>query len=291
MEETARRLPATFASRWLLRVRIVHPFPTVLNALACFSLAIVASASRPDWVLALRMAATMLLIQSAIGASNDYCDRDLDALSKPGKPIVAGVVSPRAALVVAGAAAGLAAALAATLGPRSWLLAMAGLGLGLLYNVRLKRTVLSALPYLVALPLLPVWVWATVGAGASGIVWLLPLGALAGLALHLTNALADFDGDRVGGASGLAQRLGQWRALLIAWASMALALVLMAVLAPLATARPSRVLAGAGAGLVLLLAAMAISAARSSPSALRIAFGLLGVATAVCGLAWLASGA
>jgi geranylgeranylglycerol-phosphate geranylgeranyltransferase len=43
----------------------------------------------------------MLGGQLAIGALNEYCDRDADAIAKPWKPIPAGDVSPRAALGIA----------------------------------------------------------------------------------------------------------------------------------------------------------------------------------------------
>ena len=52
------------------------------------------------------------LVNAGIGALNDYCDRDLDAQSKPSKPLVQGLVQPWQALVVGVAA--LATGLAAT---------------------------------------------------------------------------------------------------------------------------------------------------------------------------------
>ena len=141
------------------------------------------------------MLLVMLCAQSAIGVTNDYCDRDLDAASKPWKPIVAGVVRPRDALILAGLLIVAAAALAATLGLGSFGLAMLGMGCGLAYDVRLKRTIWSALPFMVAIPVLPAWVWLTLGAWEAVLWWLLPLGALIGLALHLANTLPDIDAD------------------------------------------------------------------------------------------------
>ena len=38
-------------------------------------------------------------MQISIAMINDYCDRDLDAVSKPEKPIPRGLVSPHEALI------------------------------------------------------------------------------------------------------------------------------------------------------------------------------------------------
>jgi len=40
---------------------------------------------------------------------------------------------------------------------------MAGMACGLAYDLGLKRTRFSVVPYLIALPLLPLWVWTALG--------------------------------------------------------------------------------------------------------------------------------
>jgi 4-hydroxybenzoate polyprenyltransferase len=274
---------------WRLRARIIHPFPTLLNVVAVVALALIASGGRAEPGLVLRMALTMFFIQCAIGATNDYFDRALDARSKPSKPLAAGVMAPRTVLLVAAVCVAAAALLAASLGAASWLVAMLGLGLGLSYNVHFKRTAWSAVPYLLAIPLVPVWVWLTLGAESQGVLWLLPLGVLAGLGLHLMNALTDFEGDTRDGVPGLAQRLGYGRALAVAWGSMGAALLLAATLAPLVVRMPERAAVGGGCGLVLLIAGVIIYRAQPGERALRLNFGLFAVATIVAGAAWLAS--
>jgi 4-hydroxybenzoate polyprenyltransferase len=234
------------------------------------------------------MALTMFFIQGAIGATNDYFDLALDARSSQSKPLVVGVLSPGAALLIAAVCVIAAALLAATLGPAGFLLAMLGLALGLAYNAYLKRTAVSALPYLIAIPLVPVWVWVTIGAESSSIYWLLPLGALAGLGLHLMNALIDFDADRRGGVPGLVQRLGYRLSLIVAWGSPAAAFGLALLLAPAIASRPLWVATGAIAGLGLLLAGVAIYRVRPGPHTLRLNFGILAIATVLAGAAWLA---
>jgi hypothetical protein len=56
----------------MLRVaRLVHPFPSFLNAAATVGLAFAAEDGSPDASIVARMAVAMLLAQFAIGAAND----------------------------------------------------------------------------------------------------------------------------------------------------------------------------------------------------------------------------
>jgi len=269
--------------------RIVHPFPTLLNVAATAELAFVAARGMPDISVLARMLAVMLCAQCAIGVANDYFDRDLDALSKPWKPIVAGLVPVRAAAALAIALAGAAAAFAATLGAGSFLLAMLGMSCGLAYDVRLKRTVLSAIPYMIAIPTLPIWVWLTLGAWQPVLWWLLPLGGLIGLALHLANTLPDIDADVAHGVAGLAHRLGARMSMLLTWASFASALALSAGLVPFIGYEMRFYAPALAIGLAALAASAVAFGARRDEFALRLGFSALSVASAVLAVGWLAA--
>ncbi len=279
-----RGAPAT------LRVlRIVHPFPTLLNVAATAALACVAVRGVPDAGTLAAMLLVMLCAQSAIGVTNDLFDRELDARTKPWKPIAAGLVSPAAALVIAGGLVVVASALAWTLGRGSFGLALLGTASGLAYDARLKRTVFSAVPYIVAIPVLPLWVWMTLGAWHAALLWLLPLGAFIGLALHLANTLPDLDADAEAGVSGLAHRLGARRSMFAAWTSFGAALALSAAIAPLvaydllvygATTSFAALCLGGSVGLYMW---------RPDRSALQFGFGALGVGAAVAAAGWLAA--
>ena len=269
--------------------RIIHPFPTLVNVAAVAGLAFVAARGAPDAPVLLRMLAVMLCAQSAIGVANDYFDRDLDAAAKPWKPIAAGVVSPAVAAALALGFVAVATALAATLGVGGFALAMLGMTCGLAYDARLKRTIFSALPYMIAVPTLPLWVWATLDAWQPVLWWLLPLGALIGLALHLANTLPDIASDADHGVAGLPHRLGARTARLAAWASFGGALTLSAVLAPflhydLRFLAPAILVGGAG-----LAASIGIFAARRDEFALQLGFGVLSMASALLAVGWLAA--
>ena len=74
-----------------------------LHGAAPAALAGTADAGVPPAFDLARLTIAMFCVQAAIGASNDYCDRDLDALTKPFKPIVRGLVRPSTALWLAAA--------------------------------------------------------------------------------------------------------------------------------------------------------------------------------------------
>ena len=284
--------PAPISSR-IARVtralRIVHPFPTLLNVAATAALATVAWRGAPPVGLLLRMLLVMLLAQCAIGVTNDYCDRSLDAATKPWKPIVAGVVRPQTAVLTALLLGTAACAIAATLGAVGFGLAILGLGCGLAYDVGLKRTALSAVTYMIAIPTLPAWVWTGAGAWHAALWWLLPLGALVGLALHLANTLPDIDADATYGVRGLAHRLGARRSMTVGWASFGSALALTGAIAPLVDYDLAWYLPAASIGVLCLVASVGAYAARRDATALQFGFGLLGVGSAIVSVGWLAA--
>ena len=192
-------------------VRLVHPFPSALDAGVTLVLALLAGA--PGGRAAL-LATAMLAIQFSIGAVNDLSDAPADALTGRSKPLVDGRVPARLALGVAAAAAAAGIALSALAGPFAALIAVAGYGIGLAYDLRLKASAWSWLPYAAGIPLLPVFAWV----GATGrlpgpMLALAGLGVLAGADLAIANSLADAERDAASGTATIARALGQGRAL------------------------------------------------------------------------------
>jgi 4-hydroxybenzoate polyprenyltransferase len=275
--------------RVLVIARIIHPFPTLLNVAATAGLALVASGGNPDGGTLARMLVVMLCAQCAIGVTNDLYDRELDAATKPWKPLATGAVSLRAALALALAFIALTAALAATLGSAGFALALLGMACGLAYDARLKRTALSPLPFMIAIPTLPLWVWATLGAWENVLWWLAPLGALIGLSLHLANTLPDLEADQSRGVRGLAHRLGAERSRAGAWGSFAAALALAAVIAPFVDYEARVLLPTLTFAAVCLAASIGVWSVRRDGVALQFGFGALGVGSAVAAVGWLAA--
>lgn len=221
----AARLPPI-----LRAIALIHPFPSLLNALMVAALASLAGGAT---MLAVLLGLGMLCIQASIGAVNDVVDAPVDAVVKPSKPIPAGLVSPSSAALV-GVTAGLVGLGLSLIfgGPVVAGLGLAVLAAGLAYDLALKRTPYAGLCYAVAFMAVPVYGWW----GAAGSLpprpeLLLPIAALAGPTLQLANGLVDFEADRRMGLRGPVVRLGRGRALallgmlqviihMIAWLSL-----------------------------------------------------------------------
>ena len=153
-----------------------------------------------------------VLSASGSGTAADIADAAADAQAKPWKAIPSGAVTRRVALITAFAFTIVGLTLSATLGLHAWAIGVAGLSCGLVYDVWLKRTQFSWLPYAVAFPLLPIWVFVSTDSWSNRLWWVFPLGGVLGFALHLANQSPDIEGDRAAGAGGFAERFGEERA-------------------------------------------------------------------------------
>ena len=269
-------------------LRLLHPFPSLMNMMATLLFATLARSAPPGIRTTTLLAGAIFASQAAIGIANDWADRDLDRATKPGKPLAAGLMAPWGALVMLGAALAIAMFCAVQFGLASLLLVAAGTGLGLAYDFWLKRTSYSWLPYLLAIPLEPIWVWTALGRFTPRLLWLYPLGATLLLALHLANALADFSGDTAAGAGGLVQRLGRRRATRLLWVAALLPALLASLLGLALPLRWSRWLPAVALSLLPLLAAIWLVRRRPGQNAVyRTVFGLLIINTIVLATGWL----
>jgi 4-hydroxybenzoate polyprenyltransferase len=190
-------------------IRLVHPFPSLLDGLVVAAVALVAGG---EPVLAARLGVSMTALQASIGALNDLHDAPTDAGRKPGKPIPAGHVGVPLARSVAVGGAVVGLGLAATVGVTLTILAAAVLAIGYGYDLVAKGTAWSWLPFAVGIPILPVYGW--LGAAGSlpaffGV--LAPMAVAAGAALAIANARADVERDVEAGTASIATRLGPGR--------------------------------------------------------------------------------
>lgn len=159
---------------------------------------------------------TMLAAQFSIAVLNDWADRFSDARARRARPVATGRIPPKLAVGVAIVLAVLAIVGAGFFGLRSVLLMAVGLAAGWAYDLVLKPTVLSFLPFAVAFPLLVVWV-ADASGHALPMVWLIFLGGVPlAVAVHLGDAIPDRDYDGAAGLRTLPVVLGFPRAELLA---------------------------------------------------------------------------
>jgi 4-hydroxybenzoate polyprenyltransferase len=104
---------------------------------------------------------------------------------------------------------------AAIVGIPAIALAVTGLLVGLLYDLRLKGTGLSGIPVAAGVATLPAYAWVgATGAWPPGLWAIIGLAVPTGLALSLANALVDLERDRLAGSNSTALALGRraaWR--------------------------------------------------------------------------------
>ena len=175
-----------------------------------------------------QMLLAMLGGQLVIGVVNELVDAENDRLTKPSKPIPSGLVSPRGAIALGVAGCLLMLGAGVTLGAPSFPILLAGTGAGVAYSLWFKRSRFAWLPYLFALPLLPIWVAVTLDRFEPALLLLFPLGALAVLGIQVAQSVPDIESDRAAGIDSLTTRLGERRALLLCWASVIGSLLLAA---------------------------------------------------------------
>ncbi len=207
------------APRPLDLARSTHPGP----ALAVTAVtAILGASSGLGAGRTILLAAAVLANQLSVGLSNDWLDADRDRASgRRDKPVAAGAVSERAAASAAFLAAAAAIALTVPLGAGATAAHALFLASAWSYNLGLKRTPLSALPYLVSFGVLPAIVTLARARPEPPAWWALAAGALLGLAAHFANVLPDLEDDARTGVRGLPHRLGRRGSLVAAELSLA----------------------------------------------------------------------
>ncbi|AZI57570.1 hypothetical protein EH165_04735 [Nakamurella antarctica] len=183
-----------------------HPLPTCAVTVFAGGLGLLAGNSIARSLL---IAVCVLAGQLSIGWSNDFLDRGRDAaVLRADKPVALGEVSSRLVLNSAIAAAVLALLLPLTLGigaaGAAWVIVISGWG----YNLGLKATVFSFLPYVTAFGALPAIATLALADHAFPVWWAWAAGSLLGVAAHFANVLPDLLADEATGVRGLPHRLG-----------------------------------------------------------------------------------
>ena len=203
-------------------LRAAHFGPTLIVTTITFVLAL----SQFSPIDALRVAIAIFAGQLVVGWSNDLIDAPLDiAAQRTKKPIVGKEINInqlRKSIMFALFAA-LFLSLISPLGLFGTLIHFLGLLSATLYNLKLKSTILSPLPFVVSFGALP---WAIyLPTGNQPPLWLFIDFMLISVAFHFFNVLKDFQWDINQGVLGLPQQLGRNASLVIS-----ISLVISAIL-------------------------------------------------------------
>ncbi|MDT7709134.1 MAG: hypothetical protein QOG20_4741 [Pseudonocardiales bacterium] len=210
--------------------RSCHPEPTAAVTLMLTALAVTAGRSAAGVVL---VGLAVLTGQLSIGWLNDALDAARDkAVGRTDKPVVAGAVSERTVQTAALVAALACVPLSLASGPVAGGVHLVAVAAGWAYDLGLKSTRVSVLPYMVCFGLLPAFVVLGLP-GSPGPPWWLPVGgALLGAGAHFANVLPDLDDDAATGVHGLPHRLGAAGSRIAAAVLMLAATVVLAVGVP-----------------------------------------------------------
>ena len=244
-----------------------HPAPTVAVTTVSALLAVGVGLSMGRVVL---VAAAVLTGQLSIGWSNDRIDAACDrSTGRSDKPVASGQVLP--AMVATAAAAALLATivLSALLGPFAAGAALTLVASGWAYNLGLKATVFSGVPYLVGFGALPAVAYLALP-GHTWPPWWAPVtGALLGFGAHFANVLPDLRADEATGVRGLPQRLGARTGVIVMAAALAGASVVLGFV-PASVSMAYSLVASAGGIFGAATAAIAAIRNPDSPAAFRI---------------------
>ena len=206
-----------------------HPLPSA--AVTAFAVAVSAAAGRAP-AGALLTGCAVLAGQLSIGWSNDLFDRARDvAAGRSDKPLATGAVDPRTVRVATTVAAVACVPLSLANGLLAGTVHLVAVAGGWAYNLGLKRTWASPLPYAVSFALLTCFITLGLAGSPWPQPWAVAAGALLGVGAHFLNVVPDVDDDLAEGVRGLPQRIG-------ARASAVTGAVLMATAAALVTVGP-----------------------------------------------------
>lgn len=186
--------------------RSCHPGPVAAVTVIA---ALLATGSGLDGARRALLVAAVLTGQLSVGWCNDAFDARRDAAAgRRGKPVADGSVGARTVWAAALTAALLCVPLSLACGPLAGTLHLAAVAAAWAYNLGVKATLLSWLPYATGFAALPAMAALTVPGGPPPPWWLPTAGALLGVAAHLGDVLPDIEDDLRAGVRGLPQRLG-----------------------------------------------------------------------------------
>jgi 4-hydroxybenzoate polyprenyltransferase len=230
-------------------LRAAHLGPSVAVTTITALLALALELSLYEGVI---VTAAVFTGQLTIGWANDLLDVDRDReVGRVDKPLAMRDVTPSVVLRWLRVAAIACVVLSMLTGWRSGATHLLLLvAFGHLYNLYVKATPWSWLPYAVAFGALPAVVGLAGNPPTWPPTWMVVTAATLGVAAHVLNALPDLDDDAATGVRGLPHRLGAGR-------SRLMATVLLLLAAAVAVLGPAGAPASWGWAVLVVVAALA----------------------------------
>lgn len=176
------------------------------------------------------LGAAILVGQASIGWANDYVDAGRDRLvGRRDKPVATGAVAADVVGRCACAALVVDVPLSLAVGWRPGAAHLVAVGSAWLYDLRLKQTLVSWLPYAVSFGLLPVIIATALPGHPRPQAAVVAAGSCLGIGAHFANTVGDAADDARTGVRGLPQRLGPKASIVIAAVFIAAAAGLLVI--------------------------------------------------------------
>ena len=207
-------------------VRCSHPEPVVTVTAAAGVLALAAGRGWGTvWVVL-----AILAGQLFVGWSNDFLDRTRDReAGRTDKPLAADAIQPRVVAIAAGVAFVLVVPLSLASGVPAAAVHLAAVASAAGYNLVLKATILSPLPYAISFGLLPAFITLGLAHAHWPPLWVTAAAALIGVGGHFAQARPDVERDRRQLVIGLPQLVGDRASALAAAAFLGAGAVAIAI--------------------------------------------------------------
>lgn len=229
----------------------------------------------------------MFGLQASIGTLNDLVDIERDRGHKPGKPLPTGLIAIPTARAIAAGGLLLGLVLSVAVRPILGVIALLGVATGYAYDLRLKASRWSWLPFTIGIPLLPVYAWVGATGRLSAVFFVLvPLAVTGGAALALANELADDERDRGAGVETSVVALGRARAWRVGAGLQALVAV-VAGASLIASGAPTLAVGAADAAIALTMIGLALGRSRL-PSSRERGWEVQAIGLGALAVAWLA---
>ena len=182
------------------------------------------------WGLPFQYGSMVVAFSYAAGLIGNALDSQIDSTSRLMRPIPAGKIDTRTALLAAALPIALGSVIGFLTDWRVGVIGLAMLAASVLYNVAWRGSVLGFLAFALIGVLLPVGAIQAVDEGFSNshLLWVVPVGALTGMATFMIYKLPDFEIDDVDGSRSVLHWLGIDTAISMSWAVLAAALALSA---------------------------------------------------------------
>ena len=193
--------------RALALLRSSHPGPSIAVTIITVGLGFGVGLDALRLVL---LGLAMLAGQFSVGLSNDWIDADRDrAVGRTDKPIPRGWIRASTVRNAAWVCVVLMLIFGIWLGWAALVVLVVAIGLAWAYNLGLKKSAFSIVPYVLSFGSLPAIATLARVHPAAPALWALGVGGLLGAAGHFANTLPDLEDDRATGVRGLPHRLGR----------------------------------------------------------------------------------